>query len=573
MVTARKAEKEKRSRRKLYRVLMWCGGAVVVVIVAAQLLYPAGKGLPLASVAGKPMTLASSDDMAKVLADAFDASKVKLAVGNDKTVEYSLKSIGAELNTEQMIAKLSDYPLWQRFIPGSILWQQSQVSTASVYYSGDQLTKFTKTVSGELSFASMNARLAIKDGNLVATDETAGSEVNSDELMTAISSATMSLGGTTTINVPAKRVPANLGSKDLEKVKNQAEQALAHTMVISAVGQQFYPTKSEIASWILLSTDKDGKVSLSIDRDKVKAYIAEVNKKVGTAAGQINITIVNGIETGRTSAATGRAIDSDNLAGQISEALLKAEPKDITLTANMVSIQPSVIYNSKYTSTQAGLQAYADDVARDRNMHISIRQLTGEKWAVDARATESIPSASTYKLFIALILFDRIDSGEIHWDDPMLDTTVAGCFERMTVASTNPCAEKWIAMFGRDYINNYIYAKGFSTGTSFTTGGANQTTAADLTKYMIGLHTGTLLNGANRARLLDSLGRHPYRYGIPTGSKGVVHDKVGFLWDYVHDAGIVEHPRGTYVMTVMTKGQSYAAIATVTREVERIMYP
>jgi len=573
MVTARKAEKEKRSRRKLYRLLMWFGGTVVVAVIAVQLLYPAGKGLPLASVAGKSMTFASNDDMAKALADAFDVSKVKLAVGNDKTVEYSLKSIGAELNTEQMIAKLSDYPLWQRFIPGSILWQQSQLSTASVYYSGDQFTKFTKTVSGELSFASMNARLAIKDGKLIATDEIAGSEVNSDELMTAISSATMSLGGTTTIAVPAKRVPANLGSKDLEKVKNQAEQALAHTMVISADGKQFHPTKSEMASWILLSTDKDGKVSLSVDRDKVKAYIAEVNKKVGTAAGQINITIVNGIETGRTSAATGRAIDSDNLAGQISEALLKAEPKDITLTANMVSIQPSVIYNSKYTSTQAGLQAYANDVARDRNMHISIRQLTGEKWAVDARATESIPSASTYKLYLALILFDRIDSGQIHWDDPMLDTTVAGCFERMTVASTNPCAEKWIAMFGRDYINNYIYAKGFSTGTSFTTGGANQTTAADLTKYMIGLHTGSLLSGANRVRLLDSLGRHPYRYGIPTGSIGVVHDKVGFLWDYVHDAGIVEHPRGTYVMTVMTKGQSYAAIATVTREVERIMYP
>jgi beta-lactamase class A len=572
MVAARKSKKDKQFRKNIYRVLMWCGGAILVVMVIVQLLYPVDKGLPLASVAGKSMALASNDDMAKALAEAFDASKVKLTVG-DKTVEHSLKSIGAELNTEQLISRLVDYPLWQRFIPGSFLWQQAQVSTASVYYSSGQFTEFSKSVSKELSFASKNARLAIKDGNLVATDETAGCEVNSDELMAAISSSTMLLGGTTTINVPAKRFAANLGSKDLEKVKNQAEQALAHTIVISADGKQFYPSKSEIASWILLSTGKDGKVSLSVDRDKVKQYIAKVNKKVGTPSGQVNITIVNGIETGRTSAATGRAIDGNTLARQISEALLRAEPKDITLTARMISIQPSVIYNSKYTSTQAGLQAYANDVARNRNMHISIRQLTGEKWTVDARATESIPSASTYKLYLALILFDRIDSGQIHWSDAMLDTTVAGCFERMTVASTNPCAEKWIAMFGREYINKYIYAKGFSGGTSFTTGGANQTTAADLTKYMIGLHTGTLLKGANRAKLLDSLGRHPYRYGIPTGSAGVVHDKVGFLWDYVHDAGIVEHPRGTYVMTVMTKGQSYAAIATVTREVERIMYP
>jgi beta-lactamase class A len=206
-------------------------------------------------------------------------------------------------------------------------------------------------------------------------------------------------------------------------------------------------------------------------------------------------------------------------------------------------------------------------------MHFSIQQLDGGHWFASARATESIPSASTYKLFVSLVLFDRIDKGEIHWNDPMLDTTVAGCYDRMTVASTNPCAEKWIAMFGRQYINDFIYERGFSHGTSFTTGSANQTTAADLTKYMTGLNDGTLVNGANRDRLLNNLGRHPYRYGIPTGSSGDVRDKVGFLWDYVHDTAIVKHPRGTYIMTVMTKGQSYAAIASVTREIERIMYP
>ncbi len=90
---------------------------------------------------------------------------------------------------------------------------------------------------------------------------------------------------------------------------------------------------------------------------------------------------------------------------------------------------------------------------------------------------------------------------------------------------------------------------------------------------MIGLNDGSLVGGEYRDRLLDSLGRHPYRYGIPTGSKGNVHDKVGFVWDYVNDTAIVQHPRGTYVMAIMTKGYSYATIASITREVERIMYP
>ena len=98
--------------------------------------------------------------------------------------------------------------------------------------------------------------------------------------------------------------------------------------------------------------------------------------------------------------------------------------------------------------------------------------------------------------------------------------------------------------------------------------------AGDLTKFMVGLETGTLINGAQRDRLLYSLSHHPYRYGIPTGSKAtLVYDKVGFLWDYVHDTAIVRHPQGTYVMTIMTQGKSYAAIASMTRDIERIMYP
>jgi hypothetical protein len=93
---------------------------------------------------------------------------------------------------------------------------------------------------------------------------------------------------------------------------------------------------------------------------------------------------------------------------------------------------------------------------------------------------------------------------------------------------------------------------------------------------MIGLDNSTVVKGANRDRLLYNLARQPYKYGIPTGSSvpaNQIYDKVGFLWDYVHDTAIVPHPRGAYVMTIMGKGQGYGGIAAVAREIERIMYP
>jgi vancomycin resistance protein YoaR len=541
--------------------------------VGVQLLYPEGRGLPLASIPGKSLMLATHDDMAKAITDAFALSQLQLVLDDDKEVQFPLRTVGAEPNTEEMIRRMSHYPLLQRFIPGSILWQPARVMVADVYYTNTPLAAFVAARSSELSFPPKNAHLAIENGRLVASEAVAGSEVDAEELLRRISNTPMQLGSSTSVVVPAKRTNATHTTKDLEKVRTQAESVLSHTVILDVGTERLSPSNGEIASWVVLATSETGEVTLSIDVAKIKQYVDDVNKKVGTPAGQTDISIVDGREVGRTTGNPGRAIDSDAVSQQIADALLHKDPQEITVVAGFIDTPPSVIFNSKYTTTQAGLQAFVDDIARDRNMRISIQQLDGEKWSAHARDTESIPSASTYKLFVSLVLFDKMDKGEIHWDDPMLDTTVAGCFERMTVASTNPCAEKWIAMFSREYINEFIYARGFSAGTSFTTGYANQTTAADLSKFMIGLNNGTLVSGAYRDRLLDSLGRHPYRYGIPTGSAGVVHDKVGFLWDYVHDTAIVQHPRGTYIMTIMTKGQSYAAIATATREIERIMYP
>lgn len=548
------------------------GLVLIGIIIVVQLLYPYNRGLPFAQVAGTSVHMATHARMAEVVTEKFAATKVKLVLDSTTAVEFELKQAGAEPNTERMIATLSDYPLWQRLIPGSIILRSNQVVTADVYYTNAPFKEFVETKSKELTFAPQNARLAIKDGRLATTEAREGSEVNPAALLDAISKSALILGGSTEIIVPATRTPAQTYSKDLVEVQQAAEIALAHTVTVTIEGKQFSPQKEEIASWILLVQDKKGATSLAVDKEKVKAYLLQLNQQVGQEPGQTDIAIVDGREVGRSTGSVGRALEVDSLAEQIAAGLL-VPPSAISVTGQMKEILPSVIYNSKYTTTQAGLQAYVNDLVRSKNVRISIQQLDGGKWYAGGRQDESTVSGSTYKLYVALVLFDKIDKGEINWSDPMLDTTVAGCFERMTVASTNPCAEAWLAQWGRQYVNDFIYARGFSTGTTFTNTIATHTTASDLSKFMSGLNDGTLVSGANRERLLSSLGRHPYRYGIPTGSKGAVHDKVGFIWDYINDTAIVNHPRGNYIMTIMTKGYSYATIASITREVERIMYP
>lgn len=265
-------------------------------------------------------------------------------------------------------------------------------------------------------------------------------------------------------------------------------------------------------------------------------------------------------------------IDYDTLTGEISSWVLRGEGSG-EFSAQFVTLTPAMNVAGNYTSSQAGLRAYVNDAARAQNATIVVQQLDGNKWSADAGGATSMPSASTYKLYVAWMLFNKMDQGDIGWDDPMLGTTVSNCFDQMTIASTNACAEQWLDTFGRTNINNFLYSRGYSAGTTFTNPTAAHTTANDLAKFMVALENGSAIGGAHRDRLLHSLSVHPYRRGVPSGSGGQVWDKVGFLWDYVHDAAIVHHPKGKYVIVVMTKGRSYATIAEITRQVEKIMYP
>ncbi len=558
--------------KKHHRVLIWVVFFVTSGVIAAQLLYPPDRALPLARIDGEMTGWQQENDIAARAEGQFQATKLKLQVEGGNTKEYPLALAGASLDADRTVRAVTDYPFWQRYIPFSILLPRQYDSQESLRFTDSVLKTFADTVAKDLGSQPEDARLQIKDGVLEAHNEKAGRQVEVMALMRQIKEVALANGQTVGLVVPSREVKPTTTASDLQVVYDQAEQALEIPLTLTVDDQTFTPDKAERASWLLLGENEAGAIELRFDGEKLKQYLAGLDKTVGIPAGQTKITLVDGNETGRRNGSEGRTIDVAVIVPMIEAHLMKAEG-DGTITVPFKATAPQIIYNESYTATQAGLRAYADDAARRYNATIAIQQIGGNGWSAEARADVSMPSASTYKLYIAKMLFDKMDHGEVKWDDRILDTTVSVCFDRMTIASTNPCAEEWIRQFGRTNINNTLYGLGFSRGTTFTNQTATHTTARDLRQYMIGLENGSLVGGAHRDRLLHSLSVHPYRQGIPAGSKGRVYDKVGFLWDYTHDAAIVYHPKGTYVMVVMTKGQSYARIAAITREVERIMYP
>ncbi len=557
--------------KKHHRIMIWVAFFVSAGIIAAQLLYPPERAVPLARLGTENVAGKTDVELSQHITQSFQAKKLRIHVGKD-TAEYSLAETGAEPTAESMALRLTDYPFWQRFIPLSILWQVPHVDTLTMTYSNTVLEQFVAESQKRFAIAPINAGVAIKNGKLVATMDTAGRKVEAEAIKQALLDASIAYDGVVDLTIPSESVPASKQSDDIQDVAAQAQAALSRQVTIEVGGKTFTPDVDTIASWLTLSETKTGRTVLELQTKGLDAYVAELNKSVGVAAGQTNIQLQNGVEVSRESGKVGKRVDDASLKTSLEAYLLRGEGTG-TMSIPLVEVAPQVIYNRRYTATESGLRAYVKDAAREQNANIVIEQLSNSYWTASANANLSTVSASTYKLYVALYLFDQMNQGKIHWDDSMLDTTVSGCFDRMTIASTNPCAEQWLSDFGRSNVNQFTWKHGFSHGTTFTDPMAVHTTAGDLATYMVGLERGTLISGAQRDRLLHSLSSHPYRWGVPSGSGGQVYDKVGFLWDYVHDAAIVRHPKGTYVIVVMTKGRSYATIATITREVEKILYP
>lgn len=561
--------------KKHHRTLVWVVFLLCSFVVSAQMLYPNDRSLPLAKLEGAPIGWREDEALAGELAKRFDKTTIDITTASGETYSAKLATAGAEQQASVAIEALSQYPFAQRLMPFSILWQRPTVQSSSVIFSAVTVKEFSKKAAAALSHSPINASLVLKEGVLVPKSDKDGQTVRAEDIQRALETHSQyKLGKTNVAIVPAAVVTPQTSSADFTAVRAAAEIALERTIALTINGDIIEPSSVDKASWLEIASDTSGDPKLALKVPALEKYLASLNKKYGKTAGFTEVSIVNGVETNRSIGKKGKSIDTAAAVKDIRSVLLRESPENTTLVQlTFADIAAGIRYNGRYTSTEEGLQAYVADTTRDGSIAIAIKQVDGNRWSAEGGAGESRVSASTFKLYVALYLFEEMKKGTTDWNDSMLDTTVSGCFDRMTIASTNPCAYEWLNKWGRSNLNQYLYSKGFSTSTTFTNPTATHTSANDLRRYMLGLENGSLVGGVYRDRLLHSLSSHPYRYGVPTGSAGTVHDKVGFLWDYVHDAAIVSHPKGKYVIVVMTKGHSYAKIANITREVEKIMYP
>lgn len=499
---------------------------------------------------------------------------------SDNTATYRQphpSDLGFTVNSRPEVDSAS-YSLWLRLVPTSLWWAHHVISPTSPDYVRN-IAKTEAYIHKELGQSCdvkpQNASVAFQNNKLQAIPSSNGGTCDLSNVQKLLTSATP------TLIKPNLRIPMNVkiaGVHDNTAI-NFIKQLTQKTqnVTIDAGGSPVAIPQNTLLSWLDFTAPDSGIVATVNTGRAGSFFTQQLAPKVAIAAGTTQVSTLDFNETGRVDGVSGQILDAQATADALSQWLAG---NDGALEVQVQAVAPAVVYSRTYSNTNTGLSALLTQFAASNpgTFGISYAELTGANLHAGYNDTKIFETASIYKLFVTYATLKRIESGQWNWTDQIQGgRDLAKCFDDMIVLSDNACAEALLGMIGYSELTTEIKAAGF-THSSFMNSYI-ETTPADLALYLGMLQSGQLLSPSSTSTLISAMKRNVYRQGIPSGTNGVVADKVGFLnpgyiqgvpgtVNLLHDASIVYDPSGTYVLVVMTGNSSWATIAALTHQIE-----
>lgn len=553
--------------------LLFGGGGLVVLLILVQVAYPGGRMLPFGNIDGQAFHGWTKSDVTAQLDSYYANQKVDIYFGTAKNAYRSPipGQIGLTVSNKERVEALG-YPWYLRLVPSSLFWAQSLRSADDPAYQRDEakLRQYTEAELGSsCQVKPVDASLEVGGDSLKLIPAVPGGTCTLPDVEKALMSVTPLLGVPTRANINVVVVAPDVTDTAAKAVADEIMGRLKDGVAVQAGGSSVVIPAKEVITWLDFNS-VDGTLTPSMNSDRSADYLTKtIGPKVSIAAGVSQITTRDFVELSRQDGATGRAL----AVGKTLDSILRyIKNESDEVVAATVPVAPREDYTRTYSPTDTGLSAllkqYADDHAGTYG--ISLVELSGQRRRASYNDTKQFVTASTYKLFVAYSTLKRVEAGTWQWSDQISGgRDLTKCFDDMIVKSDNACAEALLQKIGFRPITSEMQALGLKQ-TTFLVGDSPLTTSADLATFLATLESGQMLSQPSRDRLLDAMKRNIYRQGIPAGAIGQVADKVGFLDGLLHDAAIVYSPQGTYVLTIMTDGSSWANIADLAKRIDQL---
>ena len=558
-----------------WRKLALIGGlALLAVTLLVQIFYPAEKLLPFTRIDNQAVGGQQKTEVIKQLDDAYRNEPVYLYAGQDR-VEFDApktSAVGLKISNQQRVEEIS-YPWYMRIVPTSLLWYGIISKPEKPAYSSDEASVKSyvhQEFGADCRIAPKNPEAKVTRDKITVVEAENGGECKTDEVIATLKKIQPVLGEKTEARLNVTPIFPAIETSQLEKLVDKVEAKLKTGVEIVVGDEKIKLDSSDVRSWLIFSTE-DNTLKLLVDQEKSQEKLGELlGDKVFRSPGVTKITTHDFAEVGRQTGASGQELDVNATGGSIAAYLVDDSEQAEAITKE---VPAKLEYTRTYSSTNEGLSALIQNYAKDRpgTYGVSLVELSNERRRAGYNDNKAFTTASTYKVYVAYSVLKRIESGDFSWNDSISGGRNASkCFDDMISQSDNACAEAFVQKIGYTPLHRDVSGLGLK-GTSFIDKESFKTTAADLSNFMAMLESSQLpISGGNRTKFINALNQNVYRRGIPAGASGQVADKVGFLDALLHDTAIVYSPSGTYVLTILTDGSSWANIAELTKQIEKI---
>ncbi|MFZ2544753.1 MAG: serine hydrolase [Candidatus Saccharimonadales bacterium] len=565
---------------------------IVILILGQtiyQIVYPSSRLIPGTVVDGVNVGGLKYADAAKKLDGLYGDIKLDIFFGHNGAAFQSPKmsevGIGVD-NTERLSA--ITYPIYLRFIPGSIWWAPSLGKPGEIAYTYDKnkISDYTQSkVGSDCSIPFQNASLKLIESQLQLVPSVAGGKCDITLLQQKLAEVQPDSGVQNTIRISIDETPAPVTDDMARDLAAKLNGRFVNPMPITVDTSSDTIPGRVVLSWLDFRADvpaqvidnsanQTASIKFSVNQKRMEEYLNQgIAEKLIKKPGVSKISTLDFKETSRVNGANGRTLDMVKASQSVED---YSNSKKQTAVGATQEVGPTLVYSRSYSPTSVGFTALLTQYAQDNPgvWGLAFTELNGVSHPRSAsyNADTPIKSGGVHSLYLAYTeVMEEAAKTARPVDIISGETNALECFKDMLQKFDEGCRVGFYDHFGYETLTSRAAGLGL-TRTKFA-GEDTITSANDVHKLMVGLFKNTIARAEGGQKILSAIRSVRNNEGIPVGAgKGQQVSHIIGENDTVHnDTAFVNSTNyGTYALTVLSDGSSWDKVAGLAKKVQAL---
>ncbi len=566
-------------------------GAIILLTIAGQFIYPSDRLLPGVKVDGLSVGGMRKAEAAKAIDSAYGNLHLSIYFGQNQAAFQSpqFKDVGISTDSSTRLDALQ-YPWYLRIIPSSVFWAGGMNKAGSPDYSYDRnkIDSYTQSKVGDgCTIPANDASLKLVGDQLQLVPSVPGGICDITKFQQVLATTIPKPGTDNKVRIDIQETPAMVNDDKANALADALNNRTTNPMPITAGGTNLTIAGASVLSWLDFKSFipvlpagqndpdrvRDGsKLTFTVNRDRMATYMkGPVTPKITIVAGVTKISTSDFTETSHVNGQTGQGLDANKTAVDVENYLNR---KVNNAVAETQPVAPKIVYTRTYSPTSNGFAALLAQYPQEHpgTYAMSFQEVTGLQpyRSANYRGDQAMITAGTENGYVGYAVLMGLSNNTILHNDKIVGSRQTDqCFTDMIEKTDMDCSGAFMNMIGHET----MVARGNELGLLGTSFAAKQTktTTNDLAHFLVNLFNSKVAPTANGPRILSTMQTTRLRDGIPAGlTKGSIANLAGEAGTVHNDAAVVYSPKGIYILAIESDGATRANLAEIATKIEAL---